>query len=70
MEFLPGIAAAIAVAAAAVGAAIAAVAVMAVVSEPFGGWREAIKYPPALVGWIIAASFAAWLAAKIVLLNL
>jgi len=64
------IAEAILVAAAAVAAAAVTVAVMVVVSESFGSWREAIRYPPALAGWIIAAAFAAWLAAKVVLLNL
>lgn len=66
----PEIANAILVATAAVGAAIVAVAVMIAASEPFGGWRDAIKYPLVLAGWIIAAAFAAWLAVKVVLLNL
>jgi len=69
-EVFSGIAETILVTAAAAAAAIVAVAVMVAVSEPFGGWREAIKYPPALAGWIIAAGFAAFLAAKVVLLNL
>ncbi len=67
---LSGIVDTILVVAAAMAAAIVTVAVMVVASEPFGGWRAAIKYPLVLASWIIAAAFAAWLAAKVVLLNL
>ena len=69
-EVFSGIVDAILVVAAAMAAAIVTVAVMIVVSESFGSWREAIRYPPAFAGWIIAAAFAAWLAAKVVLMNL
>lgn len=69
-EVFSGIAETILVVAAAVGAAIVAVVVMIAVSESLGSWREAIKYPPVLAGWIIAAGFAAYIAAKVTILVL
>ncbi len=60
----------LAVVAAAVGAIIATIAVIAIISEPFGG-PEICQRNPLVRGAIwIAAGFAAWLAAKVVLLNL
>ena len=67
---LPEIANAILVTTAAVAAAAVTVVVMAVASEPFGGWRDAVRYPLVRISWIIVATFAAYIAVKVVLMNL
>lgn len=60
----------LAVGSAAVAAAVVAVAIMVVISKPIGGWRDAIRYPVVRISWVIVAACAAWLAMKVVLLNL